>query len=296
MNRIASPRLSIGLPVFNGERHLADTVESILNQGYSNFELVISDNCSTDATPDICRKFVRADARVKYHRNDTNLGATENHNVVFRLCSSELFKWTSCADICGDGMFELCISALDRNPEAILAFPRTRLFRRDLADAVDYDERLHLVQSSPYARYRAVLENLRLNNVMDGVIRRSALMRAHLPRTFLSSDVVLVAELALLGHFIQVDDTYLYRRMDPTTTATLKTPEQLRLHWMPNSRSGLTFQTWKYVIALAQVVMRRRPGLRDTGRALVSVLRQAVWMRHELFLELLPMLRRSSTE
>ena len=79
-----SPRVSIGLPVHNGENHLADALESLLAQSYENLELVVSDNGSTDRTEEICRTYAAADPRIRYFRNEQNLGL-DGHGRGFRL-------------------------------------------------------------------------------------------------------------------------------------------------------------------------------------------------------------------
>ena len=81
------PLVSIGMPVYNGERYLEKSLVALLDQDYGNFELIISDNASTDRTPEICRAFVAKDGRVSYSRNDTNIGAVKNFNRAFELSS-----------------------------------------------------------------------------------------------------------------------------------------------------------------------------------------------------------------
>ena len=80
-----TPRVSIGLPVYNGEKYLEGSIQSILSQTYEDFELIICDNCSTDTTPQICERFAQQDARVRYHRNPENLGANGNFNHAVML-------------------------------------------------------------------------------------------------------------------------------------------------------------------------------------------------------------------
>src|ERR1700737_2789384 len=89
------PRVSIGLPVYNGERYLRFAIDSLLEQDYINFELIISDNASTDATQAICQEFADKDPRVRYYRNQTNLGASGNYDRVFELARGDLFKWAA---------------------------------------------------------------------------------------------------------------------------------------------------------------------------------------------------------
>jgi glycosyltransferase involved in cell wall biosynthesis len=78
------PTVSFGVPVYNGHRHLRETLDSLLAQTYSDFELIISDNASTDATPDICQEYASRDSRIQYHRQTENVGAPENWNFVAR--------------------------------------------------------------------------------------------------------------------------------------------------------------------------------------------------------------------
>ena len=89
------PRVSIGLPVLNGEKYVAEALDAILAQSFLDFELIISDNASTDATPDICADYARRDARIRLHRHPSNLGAAPNFNFVFQRSRGEYFKWAA---------------------------------------------------------------------------------------------------------------------------------------------------------------------------------------------------------
>ena len=286
MNEGHIPRLSVGLPVFNGECFIEQTIDSILDQSYRDFELVISDNCSTDRTREICEAYAQHDARIRYHRNSSNIGGPGNYNTVFRLSRGELFKWASSSDICGPDLFAKCIAALDSDPGAVLAFPKTRLFETSIETYTDYDDRMNLSQTSATARMNALLENLRLNNVMNGVIRRSVLLRTKLHRSFLSSDGILLAELLLRGRFTPVDGVYFYRRMTPEATVNLRSEDGLLQFWAPGRRTALRFQHWQYLIALAESVLRAHPGVKETTLATLSVMRRFVWKRRELLHEL----------
>ncbi len=80
----ATPRLSIGLPVYNGEEYLTESLEALLGQTYEDFELIISDNDSTDGTADICRRYAKQDSRIRYFRQPRNIGCNPNHNFVIK--------------------------------------------------------------------------------------------------------------------------------------------------------------------------------------------------------------------
>src|ERR1035438_9843576 len=93
------PRVSIGLPVYNGENYLDPALNSILRQDYSDLELIISDNASTDATGNICREYAAKDPRIRYYRNETNIGASANFNCLVKLARGEYFKWAAHDDV-----------------------------------------------------------------------------------------------------------------------------------------------------------------------------------------------------
>src|ERR1700739_3978805 len=109
------PRVCIGLPVYNGENYLAAAIESILAQSFADFELIISDNSSTDSTGDISRSYARRDARIRYVLQPHNLGAIANYNVVFGMADCEYFKWAAHDDLLAPRFLEECVNGLDTN-------------------------------------------------------------------------------------------------------------------------------------------------------------------------------------
>src|SRR5512139_3267591 len=120
------PRVSIGVPVYNGENFLKDALDSLLAQTFKDFEIVIADNVSTDQTEEICRSYAAKDARIRYYRNETNIGAGPNHNRVFELSRGEYFKWVCHDDMCAPEFLERCIEVLDRDPSVVLCHAETR--------------------------------------------------------------------------------------------------------------------------------------------------------------------------
>src|ERR687897_507571 len=123
----AAPRVSVTLPVFNGERYLAQAIGSILDQSYRDFELIVSDNASTDGTNDICRSFEAQDRRIRYVRQPRNIGASPNFNICYALASGEFFKWAAHDDYLEPGYLAACVEALDANPDAVLCQSLVRL-------------------------------------------------------------------------------------------------------------------------------------------------------------------------
>ena len=116
-----APRVSIGLPVYNGERWLSQSVESILAQSFTDFELVICDNASTDGTEAICRGFAGRDERVRYLRNARNIGGMRNATLVFEQARGEYFRWAAHDDVCEPTLIERLVEVLDDHPEVVAA-------------------------------------------------------------------------------------------------------------------------------------------------------------------------------
>jgi glycosyltransferase involved in cell wall biosynthesis len=121
------PRLSIGLPVFNGEKYLEETIKSLLGQSFVDFELIISDNASIDGTQDICQAYASRDRRIKYYRNAENIGATQNWYRVFDLSSSEYFASAAHDDLYAPDYMEKCISVLDRDSSIVVCSSKPEL-------------------------------------------------------------------------------------------------------------------------------------------------------------------------
>lgn len=118
------PQVSIGLPVYNGEKYVGKAIESVLSQTFKDFELIICDNASTDQTEKICREDATKDSRVRYYRNEKNLGAAKNFNRVFELSSSEYFKWLAADDLIEVDFLQRCVELLDSDASLLLACPR----------------------------------------------------------------------------------------------------------------------------------------------------------------------------
>jgi len=118
------PSVSIGMPIYNAEKFLRQALDALLGQTFGDFELIISDNGSTDGSEAICREYASKDSRIKYYKNETNLGAAKNFNRVFELSRGEYFKWASHDDICDPEYLERCVELLDRNPAVVLCYPK----------------------------------------------------------------------------------------------------------------------------------------------------------------------------
>lgn len=210
----APPRLSIGLPVYNGENYLAESLEALLGQSYEDFELIISDNTSTDGTASICRRYEKQDSRIRYVAQPRNIGCAPNHNYVVQQARGELFKWASHDDLWARDFLKCCIDALDEFPHVVLVNSWTA--RIDGLGTVKKAVEYSLATSAPRApeRFRSLL----FDNGGDdtgGVIRTSVLRRTALLASYHHADRTIVGELSLHGPFYQVPDWLYFRRDHP---------------------------------------------------------------------------------
>ncbi len=239
-----SPRVSVGIPVYNGERYLREAVDSILAQSYGDFELIISDNGSCDATEQICRYYVSIDSRVRYIRNESNRGPSWNFRRVFELAQGEYFKWLSHDDVCGPQFLEKCVRALDANPAAILCCARLAFLDGNTSSVTPYEVQRQLNSPRPHLRYYRILVDTCWAYEIHGLMRSSVLRQTPLIASYPSSDYPLLAQLALFGPFIEVPEHLSLQRLHPAQSTSLD--RFRRAEWFNPGRNGrLTFPPWK---------------------------------------------------
>ena len=273
-----SPIVSVGMPVYNAEQTLRATLDSILGQTCADLELVISDNASTDATRAICEEYVARDSRVRYLRNPENLGASENYNNAFRQSHGKYFKWASSNDTCHPVFLERCLDVLQRDESIVIVHPLTRIVD-DNGRTEDLRDNLDLRQDDPCVRFRLLLERMRLNNIMNGVIRSDVLRRTPLIRPFYASDVSLMAELALHGKFAEVPEYLFFRRMDAQTATSRKPAEEVAAHFNPKTRKAPKFSTLRVHAHYLGAIWRAPIGMRARWCLHRYVARTFIWQR-----------------
>jgi glycosyltransferase involved in cell wall biosynthesis len=208
-------RLTVGLPVYNGEQFLREAVDSILCQTFVDFELVISDNASTDPTEEICRAYAERDSRVRYLRSSANRGAAWNHNRVVEVARGSLFKWASADDVYRPQFLARCVEALGSDRDAVLAYPRTIAVDEGGQELYRYSPGWELRFDVPQERLRVVIlkGGHWINaDAVSGVIRTEALRRTRLLPRYQGGDKRPLGELSLMGKFLEVPEYLLLRR------------------------------------------------------------------------------------
>lgn len=275
------PRLSVGIPVYNAERFVEQGIRSILNQTYTDFELILSDNASTDRTAEICQDFAAQDRRIRFYRSETNKGGGWNHNRVLELAKGAYFKWQSNDDLCDPSMIEKCVGALDSDPRAVLAHPRTTIIDES-GDVVEhYPLELRTDGPDVATRFSDLVMSYHQCYQIYGVIRRSVLEKTGPMGNFVHGDGILLANLALYGPYAKIPEYLFFSRRhskqsSQTAPSRLK-GRRLRLTsrvngmpctewWNPAKRRALTFPQWRQLAEYVRMINRSPMGIDDRLR------------------------------
>jgi glycosyltransferase involved in cell wall biosynthesis len=230
-------RLVIALPVYNGEKYVAKAIESILEQTFSDYHLLIGDNASTDSTEEICREYAKKDNRITYHRHRENIGASPNYNFLFQPQDATYFKWAAHDDILQPRYLEKCIQLLDDDPSLAIAHSLSVEIDEEGKQLRTYDCESRLNGFSPQERFKAILWINYFNEVF-GVMRTKLLWKTKLYGSYVGADRNFLAEMILLGNVGYLEEYLFCRRHHPEAfTAKLK-DDNSRLQWFnPNNNT-----------------------------------------------------------
>lgn len=210
-----NPSLSVGLPVFNAEGNLRRAVASVLSQDWEDLELVICDNASTDATPKLCAELAAADPRVRYFRNERNIGVNPNHDRVYHLSRGRNFLWMADDVEMLPGMLRRCVSELEKGAgSVVLVHPLCEVIENGTPLPLAEQGSVACADPRPHRRLTAVIRWINRVNQLYGVMRRDVLAKTRLTGLYPSSDYVLLAELAMLGEIREIPEVLLRRRVD----------------------------------------------------------------------------------
>jgi len=261
-----NPRVSIGMPVFNGEEYIQEALDSILKQTFSNFEIIISDNASTDRTQEICLKYASKDNRIRYYRNKKNLGGPTNYNLVFKLSSGEYFKWAAYDDLLAPEFLRKCVSVLDKEPSLVGCHSKTgRINQNGVLQGYFNKGFLNRIDSmKTHERFRDLLDMYYTTTIFHGVYRASIFAQSQLHGSYIGADRNLVAELSLMGRIYQLSECLFFWRMHPRSYTSMfygkirkNTLDRLRKEttWWIKENSTY-FPHWKNFIEYAKSVNR----------------------------------------
>lgn len=240
------PRISVGLPVYNGENFIREALDSIRAQTFEDFEIIISNNASTDKTEEICQEYAAKDRRIRYYRNQENLGSSWNNNRVFELSTGEYFKWNAHDDMCAPEFLERCIEVLDQDPSVVLCYSQVTLMDEQ-GKFVRNCERINcLIPPQPMLKIDSPQPHERFGELIAphmcyqifGLIRASALKTIPLLGCYSAADNVLLARLGLIGRFYEVPEYLFYSRSHPQQSYKVCDDEYKYAEWWDPKNKG----------------------------------------------------------
>jgi glycosyltransferase involved in cell wall biosynthesis len=297
-----TPLLSIGLFLYNGDRFLEAAIESILNQTFRDFELIISDNCSTDRSGEICRRFAVQDSRIRYYRATRNMGAGWNLRNVYFKAMGKYFKWAAHDDMIQADFLRLCIDALEADDSLVVAHTLTRCIDEDGQFIENKDERLRTSSLDPVVRARDLLLKGHEGYPFSGLIRLDALRKLPPRGSYAHSDRVLLLQLGLLGRFYEVPE-HLSICTRHTGQANWTMPERYRVRgfrltqccdtlpapgwWDPARARKLAFPEWNAAKEFTRSVARSPLSGGQRLRCYSAIARWAVHYRRRFARDLL---------
>lgn len=209
------PRLSIGLPVYNGEKYLEVVLDSLIAQTFTDFELIISDNASTDRTAEIALAYQAKDRRIKYFRNKENIGAIQNWYRTFDLSSGEYFAAAAHDDSYAPDYMARCIEVLDTKPEVVVCFSKTVTINEGGRSKGTIDVESNTVSPLPNVRFYNAIAVDYLCIQLYGVMRPSVLRKVKRYTGYYGCDRNTLAELSLLGQIYEIPDPLFFHRLYP---------------------------------------------------------------------------------
>ncbi len=276
----SSPRLSLGLPVYNGERFLPACLDSIFSQTWDNFEIIACDNASTDSTGAILADYAARDARLRIHRADANRGAAANFNWTFELARGELFKWCAADDVLQPTFLARCIEALDTDPSAVLAWSGALDIDDDgrvLHEIYDNRHPMRFDAATAAERFHALVCWDHSCISVFGVARAAAMRRSSLIGPYVGSDRTFLAELGLQGRLVRVADDLLLHREHAGRSVNEIADLRRRTVWFDSKARGPAFPHWRLLREYLRAVERSGLPAAERARCRAGVARWVKW-------------------
>ncbi len=254
-----TPRVVIGVPVYNGENYLREALESIANQTLTDFKVIISDNASTDGTPEICREFVERDSRFTYYRQPENIGGAPNFNFAFQPGDAPYFKWAAHDDVMAADYLRQCVELLDRDPSLSMVHSRSVTIDQQGKQIDTYDQQLRLNGKQASDRFWRILWVVHYTEVF-GVMRSDMIAKTQMHPSIVGSDRHFMTEMILQGDVGYVEEYLFLRRHHPESFCNALNNNLARLQWFdPKAKSPTLLASPRklkeYIISIFRISM-----------------------------------------
>lgn len=292
---MSAPRITVGLPVYNGQKYLEAAIESHLAQSFGDFELVISDNGSTDATGEICGRYAQLDARVKYLKSPINRGILWNHRRVLEPVdpSTPYFRWAGADDILEPGLLAAMVEVLDTRPEIEAVMPATKNIDEEGTVIRTMERSLNLESPDVFERARQILLANYQHVIAYGLLRAPSLRRMRTGPHYIGWDPVFIWELALRGPVFQLVEPALLRRFHRGSISRVKTVKEMRKWVEPGTSAGMNFPHWAWAYERTRSLLATPMNLGEKLRITMFLMRTTLWQRQQLARDITQATRRA---
>lgn len=280
--RKISPKITIGIPVYNGENFLREAIECFLAQTYQNFELILCDNASTDRTASICEEYVNKDSRIRYHRNPANIGVSLNLNRVFELAEGDYFKWAAHDDLVTPEYLETCLSLMEADPEIVVCQSQIQVIDKEnnpiysgidinddvIVTSLNRNDSLTTDSPLPHRRFHALTVDSTDWLQVYGLIRCEALRQTELFKGLPGDDMMLLCQLSLLGRFHTIQQPMFFNRRHhgQSISTGIRSTHQFAILLNPAKYGKLIFPQWELLYSFFTTVRDSPHGVAEKIR------------------------------
>ena len=258
-SRTSTPLVTVGIPIRNGQNYIREGLESILAQTMTDFEVVICDNASTDSTEAIVREFADRDPRVRYFRNERNLGPAGNHNRCVERATGKYFRWQAHDDLIAPTYLEKVVGVMEKDSTVANCHSWTKQIHADGSPYGDYkfvigtDDRSLPVR---FSRLINVRHRVHLEYEIFGMWRREQMIQTRLQSPCAHGDRVHLVRMILFGRFCEVPE-FLFIAREHAGQSFAQTTRRSRFlnflgsgpippaeWWNPELKGKATFPEW----------------------------------------------------
>lgn len=260
--------VAVGLPVYNGEKYISESIESILGQDFGDFDFLISDNCSTDSTWDICNHYGAIDDRIRLNRNKTNIGAIANFQLVFDQTKSNYFMWHAHDDILMNNYFSTALKFMEDRKDYV-CFTSKKILKTFTGEEKGvYSEEKERNSDSIVERFQSHFAMGAPCKSIYGLLRRDLVTKAgRFPIMDMLPDKIFMFQLLIVGKIYEHPQPLQVKRIKEYSAAKVKDnlfsigPKTM----MGSERAMASFPHLKFRLELSSLI-KSHPEIQDTER------------------------------
>src|SRR3989344_3083761 len=207
--------VSIGMPTYNRAPLLGRALDSLLAQTHKNFELIISDDGSTDRTLQVCKEYALRDKRIRYIHHPQNIGHVVNFEYVMRQAKGDYFMWAADDDHWDKTFIEKLLIALEKKPKANIAMSSfQRIFSDgEIYDTVVFEKDNDLNKLGHSALYEKVFRREPIHHCVYGIYKKDFIDKlfSRPKPEGIHWDRIFLGEVALASHIASVPEVLFFK-------------------------------------------------------------------------------------